>query len=175
MALGGIAPVIIFTFFKEIKTPAFLGISSVKIPFVPIPIYLDEQLTKINLDDYNRTITIDVMREADKSFEKASTDSVMLKFTANKDNIVLTALSALFMQIVSVLQKPYQTAGSPDYKLTVFYDNIFLLDASLESFTTNLRSDTDLREITVQLSTRPKPEAKKSEATANTGSATGLL
>lgn len=155
MALGGLAPVLIFTFFKQINTPAFLGIPSVKIPLLPIPVYLDEKLTGVTVDDYNRTVSIDLQRDGVTSFEKINGDVIQLRFTAKKDNIVITALSALFDRILQLVK----VSSVPNYSLTLFYDNIFVLDASLEQFQTSIREGTDLREINVVLWGRPKLEA----------------
>lgn len=154
MALGGLAPIIIITFFKSINTPNFLSgfIDSAKIPLVPIPIYLDEKLTGIQLDDYNRTISIDVMREGVSSFERVSGDVVQMKFTAKKDNIAITGISALFDKIIKSVE-------NKDYSITVFYDNIFILDASLEQFQTSLVEGTNLREISIVVSNRPPAAA----------------
>jgi len=150
MALGGISPVIIFTFFKSISVPAFLSslITTAKIPLLPIPIYLDEKITGLQIDDYSRTISVEVMRDGVTAFERVSGDVVTLKFHAQKDNIAITALSALFDRIVKVVEKK-------DYSITVFYDNIFILDAALEQFQTNLRDGTNLREISLTVSNRP--------------------
>lgn len=150
MALGGLSPVIIFTFYKTINTPAFLSsfITSAKIPLVPIPIYLDEKITGLQIDDYNRTISVEVMRDGVTAFERVNGDVVTLKFRAKKDNIGVTALTALFDRIVKVVEKK-------EYSITIFYDNIFILDAALEQFQTSLIDGTDLREISLTVSNRP--------------------
>ena len=153
--LGGLAPVIIFNFYRSINTPKFLSgfVSSPKLPLVPIPIYLDEKLTGIQLDDYNRTTSVEVMIDGNESFEKISGDIVQLKFRAKRDNIVLTAISALIERILRLIE-------NQDYSLTVFYDNIFIINASLEQFQTNLVEGTDLREIVLTVSNRPPKKAE---------------
>ena len=170
MALGGLAPVLIFTFYNEVPTPDFLKgfIDSAKIPLVPIPFYLDEKLTGIQLDDYNRSISVDIMREGVTSFERVSGDVVQLKFRAKKDNIALTVVSALFDRIVKAVEKK-------NYSITIFYDNIFVLDASLEQFQTALMEGTDMREISVQLAARPeKAEPAINGILGRAGTAFGL-
>tara|TARA_R110000851_G_scaffold184676_2_gene334036 strand:- start:1610 stop:2122 length:513 start_codon:yes stop_codon:yes gene_type:complete len=170
MALGGIAPVLIFTFYREVALPiGFIGpVKPLAIPLVPIPFYLDEKLTGIQLDDYNRSISIDNLREGGESFERVSADVVQLKFTAQKGNIAMTAISALLDRIVKVVEKK-------TYSITIFYDNIFVLDASLEQFQTSLRDGTDLREISLQLASRPdKAEPAINGILGRAGSAFGL-
>lgn len=171
MALGGISPVIIFTFYKAIKVPNFLKgfISSVKIPLVPIPIYLDEKRTGITLDDYNRTISVDIMRDGVSSFERVSGDVVQLKFRASKNNIALTSILAIFDKIIEVVE-------TKEYSITLFYDDIFILDSSLEQFQTTLVEGTDLREISLQLAKRPPAEeTAKVNIIKNTGTSAGIV
>jgi len=165
MALGGLSPLIIFTFYKEINTPSFLGISSVKIPLIPIPLYLDERITEIQLDDYDRDISIDVLRDGVSAFERVSGDVVNLKFVMQKNNVVLTALTALIDIVIQSFDEGVTSVfDNRNYKLTIFYDNIFILDASLERFSTRLREGTDLREVNFTFSKRSKKN------TAPTGS-----
>mgnify|MGYP003630187284 CR=1 FL=1 len=154
MSLGGFAPVIIFTFYKSISTPSFLKgiIESDKIPLVPIPIYLDEDFTKVQLDDHNRTISIDMMREGASSFERVSSDVGQFKFQASKDNIAVTVITALFDKVLKSIE-------DKNYSITVFYDNIFILDAALELFSSSLIKGTDLREVTMQFANRPPKAA----------------
>jgi hypothetical protein len=173
--LGGLAPLIVFTFFKSVSVPNFLSslTTITKIPFVPIPIYLDEKLTGITLDDYNRSIQVENAQEGDKFFEKVSADTVVLKFGAQKDNIVLTAITALFDRVL----KAIADIERQDYKITIFYDNIFILDACLDSFQTNLRDGTDFREITMTFVVRPQKKVDASTSNqipGENGEITGL-
>jgi len=177
MALNGVAPIIIFTFYKPI--PAFLAglfpASVTRIPLVPIPVYLDEKITGIQLDDYDRTITIDVMRDGVSAFERVSGDVVHLKFHAKKDSILLTILTALIDRVMKTFEE--QVVANFDdrnYSLTIFYDNIFILDASLEEFSTRLKEGTDLREFSFTFSKRSEKKLSTSNAIANTaGTALG--
>jgi hypothetical protein len=171
MALNGIAPIIIFNFFKEIPIPAFLqGFTKrTTIPLIPIPIYLDENLTKICINDYDRETTIDGLRDGVSSYERVSADVVNLKFVANKSNIVMTAITALIDVIVQ------NNVENKTYSITVFYDNIFILGAALENFNSRLIEGTDEREISIRLANRPKEKVVAETPVANTaGSALGF-
>jgi len=178
MALGGLAPIIIFTFYKPIPAAlsGILPASIKRIPLVPIPLYLDERITGLQLDDYDRTITIDVMRDGVSAFERVSGDVVHLKFHAKKDSIVLTVLTALIDRIMQTFEKKVvPNFDDRDYSLTIFYDNIFILDASLEEFSTRLKDGTDLREFSFTFSKRSAKTTTTSEPIANTaGTATGI-
>lgn len=173
MALNGLAPIILIKFYKEIEIPAFLrGFvpkDTTTIPYFFIPIYLSEKITKIALDDYDRDTTIDVMRDGVTSFERVSADVVNFKFTANKKNIFITVLSAFIDLIIK------NNVENQTYSITVFYDNIFIIDASLESFGTRLIDGTDKREIIIKLANRPKEKKITDNPIANiAGTATGI-
>lgn len=179
MALSGLAPIIIFTFYKPI--PASLAglfpASVTRIPLVPIPLYLDEKITGLQLDDYDRTITIDVMRDGVSAFERVSGDVVHLKFHAKKDSVLLTVLTALIDRIMKTFDDNVapNVTNDRNYSLTIFYDNIFILDASLEEFATRLKDGTDLREFSFTFSKRSEKKVGTSTPIANTaGTATGI-
>ncbi len=144
---------------------------------MPIPVYLDEKITGMQLDDYDRTITIDVMRDGVTAFERVSGDVVHLKFHAKKDSIVLTVLTALIDRIMKTFDENVASKfDDRNYSLTIFYDNIFILDASLEEFSTRLKDGTDLREFSFTFSKRS--EKKITSPTPNTGitgTATGII
>jgi hypothetical protein len=163
MALGGLAPLIIFTFYKTIKTPSLLsGLTSeseIRVPLVPIPLYLEERITGLLLDDYDRDISIDVLRDGVSAFERVSGDVVNLKFRMQKDNLILTVLTSLIDRIIKTFDEQVASKFSDrNYTLTIFYDNIFILDASLERFNTRLVEGTDLREVTFTFSKRAVKE-----------------
>jgi hypothetical protein len=172
MALGGVAPVIIFTFYKEISVPQFLQgfVKTAMIPFLPIPIYLDEKFTKVLLDDYDRDTTIDVLRDGVTGFERTSADAVTLKFRANKSNIAITTLTALIDKIVG------GHVDKKTYSITIFYDNIFIIGAALEQFSTRLMEGGDMREISMRVANRPKaPVVAGTPITNVVGTAKGIL
>lgn len=164
MALGGLAPVIIFTFYKEVAVPQFLQgfVKTATIPLVPIPIYLDEKFTKVLLDDYDRDTTIDVLRDGVSGFERTSADAVTLKFRANKSNIAITAITALIDKIIG------GHVDKKTYSITIFYDNIFIINAALEQFNTRLMEGGDMREISIRVANRPKAPVQTGTPIVNT-------
>lgn len=181
MALNGLSPIIVFTFYKEIALPTSVvsnigPVQPLKIPLIPIPLYLDERITGLQLDDYDRDITIDVMRDGASAFERVSGDVVNLKFRMQKDNIVLTVLTALIDRVMKTFDEQVSKVYTGrNYTLTIFYDNIFILDASLERFHTALVDGTDLREVSFTFSKRSE---KKTDVEApiarSVGTVTGI-
>lgn len=180
MALGGLSPLIIFTFYKTIKTPnllsSFIESETIRVPLVPIPLYLSERITQMQLDNYDRDISIDVLRDGVTAFERVSGDVVNLKFTMQKDNVVLTILTALIDRIIKTFDEQVAPQFEDrNYSMTIFYDNIFVLDASLERFHSSIVEGTDLREISFTFSKRSaKQETVKTNIIANTGTAAGI-
>lgn len=182
MALNGIAPLIIFTFYREIKNPvSFIGPTKpLLIPTVPIPLYLEERITGLQLDDYDRDISIDVLRDGVSAFERVSGDVVNLKFRMQKDNIILSILTALVDRVIQTFDKSVKTIAPTfdiqKYKLTVFYDNIFIFDASLERFSTRLVENSDMREVSLTFSKRSQAVVAAAAPIARTvGSSAGLI
>lgn len=82
---------------------------------------------------------------------------------------MITVLTAFIDLIVK------NNVENKTYSITVFYDNIFIIDASLESFSTRLIESTDKREIIIRLANRPKEKTITDNPIANTaGSALGF-
>jgi len=176
MALGGLSPLIVFTFYKPIPKAlsSFLPSSISRIPLLPIPLYLDDRVTGIQLDDYDRDITIDVMRDGVSAFERVSGDVVNLKFTMQKSNVALTALTALIDKVTKVFDdQVVQKFNDRNYTLTIFYDNIFILDASLERFHSVIRDGTDLREVSFTFSKRSEKKVATENPIARTVGTSG--
>lgn len=147
--LNGIAPVIIFVFKKEI-----LGF---KIPFNTIPLYLDERLTGIIADEHSRHLSVEVEQVGNNVYERTTSSDVQISFIAKKSNVGVTAALALFEQVMKYVNKQ-------DYSIILYYDDVFMMDASLKDFETEIIPNTDMRQIRLTLSNRP-PEKESSSGT----------
>lgn len=139
--LNGIAPVIIFVFKKEI-----LGF---KIPFNAIPLYLDERLTGIIADEHSRHLSVEVEQVGNESYERTTASDVQISFIAKKSNVGVMAALALFEQVMKYVNKQ-------DYSIILYYDDVFMLDASLKDFETEIIPNSDTRQIRLTLSNRPE-------------------
>ena len=95
--LNGIAPVIVFVFKKEI--------AGFKIPFLPIPVYLDERLTGILADEHSRHMSVEVDPVGEESYEKTTSSDVQISFIAKKNNVAVTAALALFEMVMKYVNK----------------------------------------------------------------------
>ena len=144
--LNGIAPVIIFVFKKEIF--------GFKVPFMPIPLYLDERLTGIIADEHSRHLSVEVEQVGNESYERTTSSDVQISFIAKKSNVGVTAALALFEQVMKYVNKQ-------DYSIILYYDDVFMLDASLKDFETEIIPNSDTRQIRLTLSNRP-PEKESS-------------
>lgn len=164
--LGGTAPVMVFNF-ASISSVSLLkklgfdigedSIFNFDVPIVSIPVYLDEKLTGILVDDHERTINIEFETDGiGGNFEREISSDVKITLISQKDNIAFQAFLALFEQVLK--RVPEQS-----YKLYFYYDDVFMTNASLKDFSASTRENTDTRVVTFTLTNRSE-KSKKVEA-----------
>jgi hypothetical protein len=157
--LGGIAPILIFNFPVVPKSPTFNAISG--IPYigdfvannvgVPIPIYLDERLTGVYVE--NETKSIDIQTTVEAKTEAGTPDvsqrgldsMVTINMLALKDSIVLSAILAL-------CDMAFQKVVSREYNISYLNGATTIFGGLLHGFQTSVDSDNELIRITLQLS-----------------------
>lgn len=154
--LGGTAPVMLFNF-ASISSRSILeklgidiGVDSLldfDIPLVSIPVYLDEKLTGIICDDHERSINIEFETDGQNNYEREISSDVKITLLARKDNIAFQGFLSLFELI---LKKIPEKA----YKIYLYYDDVFLTNASLKDFNVTTRTNTDTRVVTFTLTNR---------------------
>lgn len=154
--LGGTAPVLVFNF-ASISSASILNklgfnigedsIFNLDIPIVSIPVYLDEKLTGILLDDHERSINIEFEQDENHNYERVISSDVKVTLVAQKDNVAFQGFLALFEQILKRVN--YQA-----YKIYFYYDDVFMTNASLKDFAVTTRENTDTRVVTFTLTNR---------------------
>ena len=155
--LGGTAPVLVFNF-ASISSASILNklgfkigedsIFNFDIPVVSIPVYLDEKLTGIIVDDHERTINVEFETDGlGGNYEREISSDVKVSLIAQKDNIAFQGFLALFEQVLKRI--PEQS-----YKIYFYYDDVFMTNASLKDFAVATRENTDTRVVTFTLTTR---------------------
>lgn len=155
--LGGTAPVLVFNF-ASISSASVLNklgfnigedsIFNFDIPIVSAPIYLDEKLTGILVDDHERTINIEFETDGmGGNYEREISSDVKVTLKAQKDNIAFQGFLALFEQVLKRI--PEQS-----YKIYFYYDDIFMVNASLKDFAVSTMENTDTRIVTFTLTNR---------------------
>ncbi len=154
--LGGIAPVLVFNF-APITTATILNkfgfnigedsIFNIDIPFTSTPVYLDEKLTGIIVDDHERSINIEFEQDGIDNYERVVSSDVKVTLIAQKDNIAFQGFLALFDQIL-------KRANYKGYKLYFYYDDVFMTNASLKDFSVTTRENTDTRVVSFTLTNR---------------------
>ncbi len=154
--LGGTAPVLVFNF-ASISSASILNklgfnigedsIFNLDIPIVSIPVYLDEKLTGILLDDHERSINIEFEQDENHNYERVISSDVKVTLVAQKDNVAFQGFLALFEQILKRVN--YQA-----YKIYFYYDDVFMINASLKDFAVTTRENTDTRVVTFTLTNR---------------------
>lgn len=154
--LGGTAPVLVFNF-ASISSASILNkvgfnigedsIFNFDIPLVSIPVYLDEKLTGILLDDHERSINIEFEQDENHNYERVISSDVKVTLVAQKNNVAFQGFLALFEQILKRVN--YQA-----YKIYFYYDDVFMINASLKDFAVTTRENTDTRVVTFTLTNR---------------------
>lgn len=153
--LGGVAPVMVFNF-ASISTKDLLnkvglgGISDwvdFDIPLVSIPVYLDEGLTGILVDDHERSINIEFETDGENNFEREISSDVKVVLKAQKDNVAFQAFLALFEQILKRVDPEL-------YKIYFYYDDVFMTNAGLKDFNVSTMANTDTRIVNFTLTNR---------------------
>lgn len=177
--LGAISPVIIIGFKRLIPTlPDALGkipvVSDVlrSIPLVPIPIYLDPDLTGLQLDTNNKSIDAETDTQTlssggfAQSNQKGLSSLVTINLIGEKDSIGLNIVSALMDQI-------FQKLTSKEYSITYINGGILIFGGLLHSFSINQSADTTKFDIQIQISnasdTGTKPPVAAPDVAGQTG------
>lgn len=177
MALNGLEPVIIFTFYLTDKWSPITTLDPKKwgekvtlqewqemgtirkalFGILPIPIYLGgllggEQLTGIALDEADQTMDFTQQTVGTLSYQKNLANDVSLTFRARRDNPIMIALLAVIARLVSFI--PTQR-----YSITMYYDSIFVLDGAIKSISQQTIDNTNIKLVQIIISERP-PEKK---------------
>lgn len=155
--LGGIAPILLFTFFKKIPEIKDLQASqpivadndnSIQLP--PIPLYLDENLTGILIDTENKSIDAETIVDTTtdgstpKTTQKAVNSTVQITMTAKKDSAAMIILSAM-MDII------YEKLTSKEYQVTYLHGAVTVFGGLLHSFNITQDSNTEICTISLTL------------------------
>ena len=159
--LGGIAPILIFTF------PPMLGIDLTSlisgIPLigdslsgigVPIPLYLDERLTGLYVESETKAIDIDT--DVTPTYRKTTNDItnyisqsginniITINMLASRDNLFLSALIALNDMI-------FERVVKTKYRVSYINKTTLIFGGLLHSFSTAASSEDTLLKITMQI------------------------
>lgn len=159
--LNGVAPVLIFNFPKKVGNSVakfFAGIPLVGADLgaaltggLPIPLYLDEQLTGILVKSETKTLVIETEIKAKtdgtkpKSNQRAVDSNVSINMVAHRDSIVLATLIALNDQI-------FTKVISKEYNVSYLNGSTVIFNGLLNGFTSMASEDNDLLHITMNIS-----------------------
>lgn len=173
--LNGIAPLLMFTF-PPAKPHTFVAGIPLLGDFltnvgVPIPIYLDENLTGIYVD--NETKGIDFEIEADQTTAeeglvrtKGVDSTVTIQLLAKREAPLLGALLAFADQI-------FLKAVSQNYRITYLNGSTTVFNGLLKQFTTSKATDDDLTRFTIVISKAnqlaPTPKIESPQVPVQTG------
>lgn len=171
--LGGISPIIIFEFSKNLPSSVFDAIS--KIPLVsretkslkypPIPIYLSEGITGILIDSEDKHVDIETYTESktdgsDPSVDqKANSSVVAVNIVAKKDSLSLILLS-------SMIDLLYDKVGSSEYSISYLHGATTVFRAKLTKYQATQNSNNDILNINIELTRGAKQPSLTPEVPA---------
>lgn len=157
--LNGVAPLLIFNFQPVSLTAAVNALAGIPVigstlsSFVgiPVPLYLDEQLTGIYVESETKAIDIDTNVQARSDGKPPSVDQrglnnlVTVNMVANRNSVVLAVLIALNDQVFSKVV-------SKNYSINYFNGITAIFGGLLHGFSTTTGNNDDLIRITMQIS-----------------------
>jgi hypothetical protein len=157
--LGGLAPILIFTFPVVPKSPTFNAIDGIPLignflaenVGVPIPIYLDERLTGVYVESETKAIDIQTTVEAKT---EAGTPDVSQRGLDNLVTINMIALktSVTLSALLALCDMAFQKVVAQEYKVSYLNGSTTVFNGLLHGFQTQVDSDNELVRITLQLS-----------------------
>lgn len=165
--LNGVAPILIFSFKPELTANLFKGVAGLPVLGdvlpnigIPIPIYLDENLTGIYVDSESKAIDIDTNVQARYDGKPPSVDQrglnnlITVNMFANRESVMLAVLLALNDMV-------FQRVVQASYNVSYINGITTVFNALLHGFSTQEGSDDNLVRIVLQLSkanqSKPNP------------------
>ena len=157
--LNGIDPIIIFQFSKLANTALASVIGRIPIvseiptliPMPPIPIYLSETLTEIQVDNESKNVDLETNTETMSDAttpdvnQRGIGNVVSINLTAKKSSVGVTLLSAMIDQL-------FDKATSKEYAITYLHGPITVFGGVLHSYSVEQGADNDLLSIKIELS-----------------------
>lgn len=155
--VASVAPIMIFTFpfDNDSVNPVFNALSglpllqnTVSAIGIPIPIYLDEQLTGLYVQSENKNIDIATEQNdaanSTKPFltQKSISNTVSINLTGKKDSIFLTALLAL-------VDLAYPMLVKAKYRVSYFNGPTVVIGGLIQGITAQANENDDLCNITM--------------------------
>lgn len=156
--LNGVAPILIFSFMPNLSQSLFNGLAGIPVLGdvlpkigIPIPIYLDENLTGIYVESESNAIDIDTIVQARYDGKPPSVDQrglnnlITINMLATKNSVMLSVLLAMNDMIFS-------RVVSKDYNVSYLNGATTVFNALLHGFSTHTAADDDLIRIVLQIS-----------------------
>lgn len=161
--LNGLYPILIFQFYKKTAAPVEVTIPVVGkvelVPFVPIPIYLDEKITGIAIDSEDSNLDIETSMDSFDSgsgldvTQKPLNSGLTVNMSGVADSIGLTLMIAMRQLILEKLT-------SMEYSVTYLHKGMTIFGGLVHGFNINQSPGTNLFTITLTLSSgRKKPKS----------------
>lgn len=163
MALNGVSPLFIFTLLPEDPNAAKDALSGLPpavastltgIVGIPIPIYLEENITKILLDGDDRNLNFETMQAQDqtgknaKTFQRGIQNDVSINMRADNTSLILTAILALVEQCFAL-------AVGRKYSISYFSGTTVIIGGLINGFNTSQDPNKTETHITMTITKKP--------------------
>lgn len=183
--LGGIAPILIFTFPQLPKPSPSAGIPVVAKSFfdklaqnvgIPIPIYLDERATGIYIESESKSLAIDTVPEqryddtakATITYQRSVQNDVTINMVAKRDSILLS----VFLAMNDVI---FKKVVAESYNVAYLNGPTVILNGLLQGFSANTGTDDDLIRLSLHLSKAKEQAAQLLKSTLSIPPITGSI
>jgi hypothetical protein len=155
--LGGVAPILIFSFSPQITQSAFGGIAGIPVVGdvlpnlgIPIPLYLDENLTGIYVESESKAIDIDTNVQPRYDGKPPSIDQRGLQNLVTV-NLIATQQSVVLTVILGLIDMIFQRVVQASYKVSYINGATTVFGGLLHGFQTQQGSNDNLIHITLQI------------------------
>lgn len=154
--IGGTSPVIVFVF----PDSGILG--SLGLPTI-LPIYLDENFTKVASDGTQDAVRIDTQVFKNLAYQRKVGQTLSMTLRISKDNVVGSTLVALMSKIYDIINSSSRSGfidffsgeSSEGYFITIYHDSSFMLKGYLSSFEKTNIENTNMLQIKATFTSIP--------------------
>lgn len=138
--LNGKYPLVVFYFYAD---------SNRLIPqAIPIPLYLDEQMTGLALKGSSMTATIMTEQMGDDVFQKAMENTLSINFESVDDTSGMAILKAMMFKLIEYM-------GQRKYSISYFDGSSVILDAVISDYTLTKQDNSNKYDVNIKLAKRP--------------------
>jgi hypothetical protein len=183
--LGGVAPILIFTFPQIPPPPPKGGIPVAAQSFfqslaqnigIPIPIYLDESVTGVYIASESKSLAIDTTPEkkydettkAEITYQRAIQNDVTIEMFAKRESILLS----VFLAMNDII---FKKVIAESYNVAYINGPTVILNGLLQGFSSSTGNDDNLVRLSLHLSKAKDQTVQLLKSTLDIPKSTGSI